>query len=573
MKNRIKRALFSLLGQDPEAVVLAAAPLADTMRELTPSHRLILIDVVPDEPAGSAWLRLRRACRGRRIALAAIPTREKALLRAALLAFPNKVLAFHDNLDRHHIHWTSPIASLLFLRGVPLDRIFLRPWCKDLSVLPQTWRAMDGRPWRPGTPRVAVLSPYCTYPLAHGGAVRLHNLLREASREFDIALFAFEDGQTQADFDQTLTFCSRLYIAAKPYYREPRWSTLTPPEACEFYTPALHTQLRAELAQLGIPILQTEYTQMARYGGDILTEHDVTFDLFAQIHANAPSLRTWWDLFRWRRFEQRALRQFPHAVAMSEKDATLLERIPRSLRTPLAHARGSDPSHHSEPNHSSELSHDRQGVDNLTPESAPDRAIVTVIPNGVDLARFVPEPEPDSRNLLFIGSFRHFPNVRAYRYFVEQVWPLLENQNSALSATVVAGPDPHLYWPHPSPDPRIALRGFTADVRPLYVDVNLVLIPTVVSAGTNLKALEAMAMQRAIVSTSSGVAGLGLKHGHSVWIADTPQEFAAAILRLLEDAGLRATLARNARHIAVAKYGWPALAELQTKLWRSLLVP
>ena len=526
MRNRIKRALFSLLGKDPEAVVLAAAPLADTMRELTPSHRLILIEVVPDEPAGSAWLRLRRACRGQRIALAAIPTREKVLLRAALLAFPNKVLAFHDNLDRHHIHWSSPIASLLFLRGVPLDRIFLRPWRKDLSVLPQTWRAMDGRPWRPGQPRVAVLSPYCTYPLAHGGAVRLHNLLREASREFDIAVFAFEDGQTKADFDETLAFCSRLYIAAKPYYREPRWSTLTPPEACEFYTPALHTQLRHELAQLGIPILQTEYTQMARYGGDILTEHDVTFDLFAQIHANAPSLHTWWDLFRWRRFEQRALRQFPHAVAMSEKDATLLGR----------------------PN-------------------------VAVIPNGVDLARFMPEPEGASRNLLFIGSFRHFPNVRAYRFFVEQVWPLLENQHPTLSATVVAGPDPHLYWPHPSPDPRIALRGFTADVRPLYVGANLVLIPTVVSAGTNLKALEAMAMQRAIVSTSSGVAGLGLEHGHSVWIADTPQEFAAAILRLLEDAGLRATLARNARHIAVAKYGWPALAELQTKLWRSLLVP
>ena len=195
------------------------------------------------------------------------------------------------------------------------------------------------------------------------------------------------------------------------------------------------------------------------------------------------------------------------------------------------------------------------------------------IPNGVDLARFTPEPEPDAQNLLFIGSFRHFPNVRAYQFFVEQVWPLLENQHPEIRTTVVAGPDPHLYWPHPSPDARINLRGFTADVRPLYVAANLVLIPTVVSAGTNLKALEAMAMQRAIVSTSSGVAGLGLEHGRSVWIADTPHEFAAAIIRLLSDADLRATLGTNARNIAVAKYGWPALAELQTKLWRSLLVP
>ncbi len=522
MKKWIKRTLFWVLGKDPEAVLLAAGPLAATMRELAPDRRQIRIEPIAGETAGSAWLRLRGACRGQRIALAAIPTSEKALLQAALLAFPNKVLAFHPNLDRHHIHISSPIASALFLLGVPLDRIFLRPWRKDLSVLPQTWRALEGRPWREGAPRVAVLSPYCTYPLSHGGAVRLHNLLREAANEFDIALFAFEDGQTQADLDQTLAFCSRVYLAAKPYYRLPRWSTLAPPEACEFYTPALHALMRRALVELQIPILQTEYTQMARYGGDILTEHDVTFDLFAQLHANAPSLRTWWDLFRWRRFERRALVRFPRAVAMSEKDASLMRR----------------------PN-------------------------VTVIPNGVDLARFTPEPEPDGRNLLFIGSFRHFPNVGAYRFFVEQVWPLLDD--TAIGATVVAGPDPQLYWPHASPDTRIDLRGFVADVRPLYAAANLVLIPTVVSAGTNLKALEAMAMQRAIVSTTSGAAGLGLEHGRSVWIADTPQEFAAAIGRLLHDADLRSTLAVNARNIAVARYGWPALAELQTQLWHSLL--
>ena len=43
---------------------------------------------------------------------------------------------------------------------------------------------------------------------------------------------------------------------------------------------------------------------------------------------------------------------------------------------------------------------------------------ITVIPNGVDLVRFTPAPEPATRNLLFIGSFRHFPNVRAYQFFV-----------------------------------------------------------------------------------------------------------------------------------------------------------
>ena len=48
--------------------------------------------------------------------------------------------------------------------------------------------------------------------------------------------------------------------------------------------------------------------------------------------------------------------------------------------------------------------------------------------NGVDLERFQPEPETPGERLLFIGSFRHFPNIAAYRFFTEQVWPLLRER-------------------------------------------------------------------------------------------------------------------------------------------------
>ena len=76
-----------------------------------------------------------------------------------------------------------------------------------------------------------------------------------------------------------------------------------------------------------------------------------------------------------------------------------------------------------------------------------------------------------------------------------------------MTLTVVCGPDHLTYWraftdsPEPAPDPRIRMLGFVADVRPLYVEANLVLVPTTVSAGTNVKVLEAMAMERAVVST------------------------------------------------------------------------
>src|SRR6185295_16827955 len=179
---------------------------------------------------------------------------------------------------------------------------------------------------------------------------------------------------------------------------------------------------------------------------------------------------------------------------------------------------------------------------------------------------FRPAPEPSAARLLFVGSFRHFPNIVAYRFFTEEVWPRLRGKVSRISLTAVAGPDPEIYWTAPTPpytDDAIDLRGFVRDVQPLYADTNLVIVPTKVSAGTNLKVLEAMAMERAVVSTSSGCAGLGLQHGKSVWIADSPDDFAIAIEQLLADADLRRGIALEARRIAEQSFDWKALGRLQ----------
>jgi glycosyltransferase involved in cell wall biosynthesis len=271
-----------------------------------------------------------------------------------------------------------------------------------------------------------------------------------------------------------------------------------------------------------------EYTQLAEYGGDVLVEHDVTFDLFGQIARRQRTLAAAWDLYRWRRFEMRQARRYRRVAVMSKKDAELLGPAVRSV----------------------------------------------VIENGVDLERFRPEPETPGERLLFIGSFRHFPNIEAYRFFTARVWPLLRDKFPNMTLTVVAGSEPLTYWraftdsPEPAPGDRIRMLGFVADVRPLYVETNLVIVPTTVSAGTNVKVLEAMAMQRAVVSTGSGCAGLGLLHGHSVWEADTPESFAAGVATLIGDPERRAQIARAAYGHAVRNFGWAAIGEKQRDLLR-----
>lgn len=274
MKRRLKAWFFAALGKDPEAVVvvLGESALDAEMARLTPDRRRVFIPALEGEAVGEAWLRLRRAARGLRVALVAARVHPTPLFRAALLAFPGRVLAFHANLDRHHLRLSSPIASLLFLRGVALDRIFLRPrwltpWRRDPSRLPRAWRAEGGRGFREGTPRVAVLSPYCPWPLSHGGAVRIFNLLREAAGAFDIVLFAFEDGQTEADFARVGQICAELHIAARPRYREPRWASLAPPEACEYYTEELHADLGEVLRRHSIDLDQRRHPRPEKRSG------------------------------------------------------------------------------------------------------------------------------------------------------------------------------------------------------------------------------------------------------------------------------------------------------------------
>jgi glycosyltransferase involved in cell wall biosynthesis len=537
LKQRLKRWFFGLLGKDPEAVVVTfcSGPpelcrrMAEEVRGLVPDRRHFTA-------TEENWPELRRQLRRYRIGLAPVMlTKDRsALRRAAYRLAPRKILAYNSRLERHHLH--LDLTSLLFWLGVPLDRIRMRPWWwpgpkRDRSVAPRDYTLLDGRPCSPARRRVAVLSPYFPYPLSHGGVVRIYNLLREMAREFDVELFAFYDPGAVEAAAPILEICARVAMVRRPRYRQPRWSTLRPPEVMECRAPAMWKALAQERRVFGFELLQVEYTQLAEYGGDALVEHDVTFDLFRQVARERRTLGAWWDSYRWRRFETRQVGRYRRVVAMSPKDAELLGPGVRA----------------------------------------------EVIENGVDLARFQPQPEAPGQRLLFIGSFQHFPNIAAYRFFTERVWPLLRDKFPRMTLTVVGGADHLIHWraftdsPEPPADERIRLLGFVADVRPLYVEANLVIVPTTVSAGTNLKVLEAMAMRRVVVSTTSGCAGLGLLHGHSAWIGDTPEAFAAGVATLIADPERREQIADAAWQHATRNFGWEAIGEKQRKLLRELL--
>jgi len=296
LRAALKKIFFRILGKDPDAIVVSFASgdprLADQMfaeiQSLEPRRRHILVKA---EEAAGYW-RLRRRMRGYRIGLAPVlfdgDRRYSNLRRTAFLLAPTKILAYNKRLERHHLRLRTMIASLLFLKGVPLDRIFLRPkwlvpWKRDRSVYPSAADEIAGRTLSPRRRRIAILTPYFPYPLSHGGAVRIFYLLREMAEEFDIFLFAFRDQETADDFKPVLEHCARIILVGKPRYREPRWSSLLPPEVHEFRSPAMLAALTRIRREYKIEAVQVEYTMLAPYAGDILVEHDITFDLYRQV--------------------------------------------------------------------------------------------------------------------------------------------------------------------------------------------------------------------------------------------------------------------------------------------------
>ena len=179
--------------------------------------------------------------------------------------------------------------------------------------------------------------------------------------------------------------------------------------------------------------------------------------------------------------------------------------------------------------------------------------------------------------MLFIGSFAHLPNLLALDYFLREVWPGLTKYDPVLH--VIAGADHQLFHRRSRDrlafsldDPRLELEDFVSDVRPAYARASVVIAPLRASAGTNIKIMEAMAMGKAVVSTSAGINGLHeLRPGHDVIIEDDPARMAAAIGELFTNGALRGAVGQNARATAERVYSWDAIAAGQRDLYQRLV--
>ena len=185
-----------------------------------------------------------------------------------------------------------------------------------------------------------------------------------------------------------------------------------------------------------------------------------------------------------------------------------------------------------------------------------------VVPNGVDAGYYRPDPsiEPEPATLLFTGTMDYRPNVDAARWFVSSVFPaILAKKPDARIQIVGRSPTPSIQR-LATDSQNVLVTGAVEDVRPYFSRSTLFVVPIRMAGGARLKVLEALAMGLPVVSTSMGIEGIHLEDGKEVLLADSAEDFAAAVLRLLDDPTLRKRLSLAGRQAAEERFSWSQVA-------------
>jgi glycosyltransferase involved in cell wall biosynthesis len=239
---------------------------------------------------------------------------------------------------------------------------------------------------------------------------------------------------------------------------------------------------------------------------------------------SAPVLAAWYDWWKTRRTERKALEAFQRAVVCSEEDTQFWPG---------------------------------------------QRDKVWVVPNGFndDLLK-LPIPANSVPRVIFVGTLAYWPNVEGVLMFARKVMPSLLARFPALEFWIVGrGPlDEVLALDNGG---NIRVFGDVPDVVEYLRQCSVSIVPLRVGGGTRLKILESIGAGVPVITTAVGVEGISLEAEKHYLLAHGPQEFGAAVTRLLEAPALGRAQVESAREVIAGRYTWRAIREELTGFLRA----
>ena len=180
---------------------------------------------------------------------------------------------------------------------------------------------------------------------------------------------------------------------------------------------------------------------------------------------------------------------------------------------------------------------------------------VSVVPNGVKVEPAADRERAEPGELLFVGSMGYYPNIDAVVGFAHTALPLIRASRADVRLRVV-GKEPAHVVRALHDGLTIDVTGPVPDIRPYYDSASVVVAPIQSGAGTRIKILEALMFGKAVVATPTAIEGLDLSPGVDLEVAGSPDAFAAACLRLLNNPQLRVAMGDSGRNRVLSQYSW-----------------
>jgi sugar transferase (PEP-CTERM/EpsH1 system associated) len=395
--------------------------------------------------------------------------------------------------------------------------------------------------------RILVVSPYFPWPPTSGGAMRVYQLVRELARRNSVTLLTYRTSGPDLPPSELGDLCEEVRTVPRQdlaglrrRLRQVRSLLSAQPfHGSELYSEQMQAAIDEVLIRKTFDIVQVEASPMMCFRFDttarlVLNEHNIESEVLARQHqAERSAVRRFFngrEARKYRTLEDAAWARADACVLTSEREVPEVETRVPGVRTAVAR-------------------------------------------NAVDAAYFQPQPQRElsEAGIVFTGLLSYRPNMDGARWFIDEVLPLIRRRVPAATLTVVGAGTPAELQ-------RLAAAGVTVtglvpDIRPYIAEARCVVAPIRMGGGTRLKVVEAMAMGKAMVSTSVGCEGIDVSAGTHLLVADDPASFADAVCDVLTDDVLARRLGVGARLAAVERYGWAQSADSMQRLYAALLAP
>jgi sugar transferase (PEP-CTERM/EpsH1 system associated) len=373
------------------------------------------------------------------------------------------------------------------------------------------------------------------HPVDKGGKIRSYQMLKRLKQEHDITYLSFvsPDDPPEAR-EQANEYCDRLIGVPRDepkrfsarFYRDLAFNlgSALPYALQKYRSAAMRRAISQELRKESYGVVVSDFLvpsvnlPSCRPAVSVLFQHNIESMIWRRHYeTQSGALRKAYFFEQWRKmywYEKAACRSFDVVITVSREDRDQI---------------------------SSEF---RAGE-------------VYDVPTGVDTDYFRPHDcAPDPYGLVFTGSMDWMPNEDAVIYFAESILPAIARVLPGVSLTVVGRNPTRRLLALAEQNRRIQVTGRVEDIRPYVARAAAFVVPIRVGGGTRLKIFEAMAMAKPVISTTIGAEGLPLRDGRELLIADHPERFAEAVVRVMTDERLAARIGEQAYRCVTEQFGW-----------------